>query len=147
MVRCPTLCCLKISIKGLRQHFLSQLRHQMLLASPLIADVMGLNAAVCDFTGIHPVQCSTKGKTRKRDTVSKSWRERCVIILHYHHLFYFPQQQRKRSCRNDSYQSKDGRCVSAAEGRFTVCLQFVIVCMCCGSSQADRFVSLLRINT
>ncbi len=55
---------------------LSQLRHQMLLASPLIADVMGLNAAVCDFAGIHPVQCSTRGKTSARHSDTKGERER-----------------------------------------------------------------------
>lgn len=99
---------LQISIKKAQAVLLSQLRHQMLLTSLLIADVMGLNAAVCDFAGIHPVRCSTRGKTSEKQRE----RERCVIILHYRQLFYFPQQQRKILCRNDSYQSKDGRSVS-----------------------------------
>ena len=76
----------------------------MLLASPLIADVMDPNAAVCGFTGIHPVCMAALGGPRGRGMSERQseavreterGREKTVIIVYCSQLFIFPQQPRR----------------------------------------------------
>lgn len=110
------LCRLQICAKEVRDAP-SQLRHQMLLHTPLIADVMGLNAAVCDSPASILYFVTAEDK-QERATTAETDGAGDVIIFHYHQLFYFLLQQREISWR------------SAIKSKRSICLKWNCFFLC-----------------
>lgn len=137
----PTLCCLQISIK--------EAQLSITASTPDVACISThcrCNGPECCSLRLHwhPSCAMQHQRKNKWETESETRRGRCVIILHYDKVFYFPQQQRTIPCQNDSYQSKDGRSDSETGWRFAgvslfsclwICVHSrILVCLCgeCG---------------
>lgn len=100
----PILCCLQISVKK------AQAALSITAQTPDVACISShcrCNGPECCSLWLHWHPSCAMQHQRK----NMRERERC----NYPPLslsLYFPQQQKEISCRNDSYQSKDGRFVS-----------------------------------